>query len=142
MPVDELTLTFAALASPTRRAILAYLMSGEASVSELTERFEISMAAISKHLKVLERADLIRRYHEAQSRPTRIKGDPLKSAVEWLENYRMSWERKLDGLHGYFHELKAKELEANKLRAKEAKGLKPTESKAEGLKGKEPGEAS
>lgn len=106
---DQLSATFAALADPTRRAILAHLMSGEASVTELAEPFDISMPAISKHLKVLERAGLITRSREAQWRPCRIEGAPLKSAAEWMENYRMAWEQRLDRLHDYLRELQAKE---------------------------------
>lgn len=106
---DQLSATFAALADPTRRAILAHLMSGEASVTELAEPFDISMPAISKHLKVLERAGLITRSREAQWRPCRIEGARLKSAAEWMENYRMAWEQQLDRLHDYLRELQAKE---------------------------------
>ena len=106
---DELSATFAALADPRRREILAHLMSGEASESELAEPLELSLPAISWHLKVLERAGLITRSREAQWRPCRIHADPLNLAVEWLENYRMAWERKLEGLHGYIHELRVKE---------------------------------
>jgi DNA-binding transcriptional ArsR family regulator len=109
MPADRLTDTFAALADPTRRAILAHLMSGEASVSELAEPFEMSMAAISKHLKVLEHAGLITRGKAAQWRPCRITAAPLKDAVDWIEQYRDAWETKLDRLHSYLNELKAKE---------------------------------
>jgi len=105
---DHLSATFAALADPTRRAILAHLMSGEASVNELAEPFNISLPAISKHLKVLERAGLIKRSHEAQSRPCRIQGAPLKSAADWIENYRMAWEQRLDRLHDYLHDMQAK----------------------------------
>lgn len=124
LPPDQLNVTFAALADPTRRAILAHLMSGEASVTELAEPFKISMPAISKHLKVLERAGLIARSREAQWRPSRIQAAPLKSASDWIENYRMAWESRLDRLHDYLHELKTKEAEAKKLKAKE---LKPEE---------------
>jgi len=106
---DQLSATFAALADPTRRAILAHLMSGEASVNDLAEPFDISLPAISKHLKVLERAGLIKRSREAQSRPCRIQGTPLKGAAEWIENYRMAWERRLDRLHDYLHDMQAKE---------------------------------
>jgi DNA-binding transcriptional ArsR family regulator len=120
-PPDPLDTTFAALADPTRRAILAHLMSGEASVTELAEPFKISMPAISKHLKVLERAGLISRTREAQWRPSRIQAAPLKSASDWIENYRMAWESRLDRLHDYLHELRIKEAEANKLKAKELK---------------------
>jgi DNA-binding transcriptional ArsR family regulator len=106
---DLLTATFAALADPTRRAILAHLMSGEASVSELAEPFEMSMAAISKHLKVLENAGLITRGRAAQWRPCRIKAAPLKDIADWVENYRMAWEKRLDRLHNYPSEIQATE---------------------------------
>jgi len=106
---DRLTSTFAALADPTRRAILAHLMSGEASVTELAEPFEMSMAAISKHLKVLEGAGLITRGRAAQWRPCRIHPARLKDVADWVENYRMAWEKKLDRLHNYLGELQAKE---------------------------------
>ncbi|MGC1620402.1 MAG: metalloregulator ArsR/SmtB family transcription factor [Candidatus Acidiferrum sp.] len=109
MTSDRLSSTFAALADPTRRAILAHLMSGEASVGELSEPFEISMAAISKHLKVLEHAGLITRGRAAQWRPCRIHPAPLKEVADWVENYRMAWEQRLDRLHDYLLELKAKE---------------------------------
>ena len=111
MSADQLSATFAALADPTRRAILAHLMSGEASVNELAEPFEISLPAVSKHLKVLERAGLITRSREKQWRPCRIHAAPLKGAADWIENYRMAWERRLDRLHGYLHDLQAKEKE-------------------------------
>lgn len=119
MTTDQLSSTFAALADPTRRDILAHLMSGEATVSELAEPFDISMPAISKHLKVLERAGLISRSREAQSRPCRIEPEPLKNAADWMENYRIVWEKRLNRLHDYLHALKAKEMEANKLKTKE-----------------------
>jgi DNA-binding transcriptional ArsR family regulator len=122
LPPNQLNATFAALADPTRRAILAHLMSGEASVTELAEPFAMSMPAISKHLKVLERAGLITRSREAQWRPSRIQAAPLKGASDWIENYRMAWESRLDRLHDYLHELKIKEAEAKKLKAKELEG--------------------
>jgi DNA-binding transcriptional ArsR family regulator len=109
MPADHLTSTFAALADPTRRAILAHLMSGEASVTELAEPFEMSMPAISRHIKVLENAGLITRGRAAQWRPCRIKPGPLKEVADWVEEYRMAWEQRLDRLHGYLTELQAKE---------------------------------
>src|ERR1700676_3986969 len=102
---DRLTSTFAALADPTRRAILAHLMSGDATVSELAEPFEMSMAAISKHLKVLEKAGLITRARAAQGPPCRIKAAPLKDVADWVENYRMAWEERLDRLHNYLTEV-------------------------------------
>ena len=107
--LDQLTSTFAALADPTRRAILAHLMSGEASVTELAEPFEMSLAAISKHIKVLENAGLITRGRAAQWRPCRIHPGALKNVAEWVENYRMAWEKRLDRLHGYIGGLEAKE---------------------------------
>jgi DNA-binding transcriptional ArsR family regulator len=96
--VDELTTTFAALADPTRRAILARLAEGEASVNELAEPFPISVQAVSKHLKVLERAGLIARSRSAQLRPSRLEGAPLKEALEWLEKYRPLWQESFDRL--------------------------------------------
>ena len=109
MPADKLTTTFAALSDPTRRAILAHLMSGESSVTEIAEPFEMSMAAISKHLKVLEEAGLITRGRAAQWRPCRIHPAPLKEVADWVENYRMAWEQRLDRLHDYLAEVQAKE---------------------------------
>jgi DNA-binding transcriptional ArsR family regulator len=106
---DRLTSTFSALADPTRRAILARLASGEASVTELAAPFEMSLPAISKHLKVLERAGLITRGRDAQWRPCRLEPRPLKSAADWLEHYRVFWEQSLDRLEGYLSELQGKE---------------------------------
>jgi DNA-binding transcriptional ArsR family regulator len=106
---DRLSSTFAALADPTRRAILARLASGECSVTELAEPFEMSMPAVSKHLRVLERAGLIARGREAQWRPCRIEAGPLKQVAEWTEQYRKIWETKFDNLELYLQELKAKE---------------------------------
>src|SRR5688572_27592543 len=95
---DKLSETFAALADPTRRAILARLSAGEASVNELAKPFRMSLPAVSKHLKVLERARLITRGRNAQWRPCRLKAAPLKEAVDWLEHYRQFWEQSLDRL--------------------------------------------
>jgi DNA-binding transcriptional ArsR family regulator len=95
---DSLTTTFAALADPTRRAILQRLAEGEATVNELAAPFSISVQAVSKHLKVLERAGLIRRGRSAQLRPSRLEGAPLQDAVEWLEQYRRFWQRSFDRL--------------------------------------------
>src|ERR1700720_2350679 len=106
---DQLTATLGALADPTRRGILAHLMSGQATVSELAEPFEMSMAAISKHLKVLEQAGLISRGRAAQWRPCRIKAAPLKEVADWVENYRMAWEKRLDRVHDYPEDVQAKE---------------------------------
>lgn len=109
MSPDPLSTTFAALADPTRRAILARLTSGEASVTELAEPFEMSMPAISKHLKVLERAGLIARGREAQWRPCRLEAGPLKDIAGWVEHYRRFWEQSFDRLNDYLLELKNKE---------------------------------
>jgi DNA-binding transcriptional ArsR family regulator len=98
MTVDQLTSTFAALADPTRRAILTRLAEGEATVNELAEPFPISVQAVSKHLKVLERAGLITRGRSAQLRPSRLEGTPLKEAVEWLGEYRRFWQGSFDRL--------------------------------------------
>ena len=109
MPVDQLSTTFAALADPTRRAILARLASGECSVTELAEPFDMSLPAVSKHLRVLERAGLIARGREAQWRPCRLEARPLKQVADWAERYRHVWEARLDRLDDYLHELKTKE---------------------------------
>jgi len=111
---DRLSTTFSALADPTRRAILARLSSGEASVTALAEPFEMSMPAISKHLKVLERAGLIARGREAQWRPCRLEAGPLKDVARWVEHYRRFWEESFDRLDEYLHELKAKEEKQRK----------------------------
>jgi DNA-binding transcriptional ArsR family regulator len=109
MPADQLSTTFAALADPTRRAILARLVSGECSVNELAEPFDMSLPAVSKHLRVLERAGLIARRREAQWRPCRIEAAPLKQVADWAEHYRHIWEARLDRLDSYLQELKEKE---------------------------------
>jgi DNA-binding transcriptional ArsR family regulator len=109
MPTDRLSSTFAALADPTRRAILARLALGETSVTELAEPFDMSLPAVSKHLKVLERAGLIRRGREAQWRPCRIEPGALKHVDDWLEHYRRFWDASLDRLDNYLLELQAKE---------------------------------
>ncbi len=109
MGPDRLDATFAALADPTRRAILARLASGEASVSELAKPFAMSQPAISKHLKVLERAGLISRGRDAQRRPCRIEAKPLAEADEWLENYRRIWEDNFQRLDALLDELKTQQ---------------------------------
>lgn len=105
MPTDTLSNTFSALADPTRRAILARLSSGEASVTELAEPFKMSMPAVSKHLKVLQKAGLIERGREAQWRPCRLKADRLKDVNDWVANYREFWEARFDRLDEYLKEL-------------------------------------
>lgn len=106
---DSLSATFAALADPTRRAILARLARGEATVTELAEPFAISQPAISKHLKVLERAGLISRGREAQARPCRLEAKRLAEATEWMNRYRVFWEQSFDRLDGLLEEMKRKE---------------------------------
>jgi DNA-binding transcriptional ArsR family regulator len=108
MSSDCLSTTFAALADPTRRAILARLALGETSVTEIARPFKISLPAITKHLKVLERSGLIARSREAQWRPCRLKAKPMKEAVDWLEHYRLFWEQSFDRLDDYLHELQKK----------------------------------
>jgi len=109
MPASQLNATFAALADPTRRAILARLATGETSVTELAEPFEMSLPAISKHLKVLEHAGLIARSREAQWRPCRLAPKPLREVADWVEQYRRFWEERFDRLEDYLHELQLKE---------------------------------
>jgi DNA-binding transcriptional ArsR family regulator len=106
--MDHLSTTLAALADPTRRAILARLAQGETAVSELAAPFDMSLPAVSKHLKVLERAGLIARGRDAQWRPCRLQAAPLKEVADWVEHYRRFWEQSLGRLEGYLHELQAK----------------------------------
>ena len=106
---DALSATFAALADPTRRAILARLASGETSVTELAEPFEMTLPAVTKHLKVLERAGLISRSRHAQWRPCRLEATPLRDAADWVVQYRQFWDARLDRLDAYLRELQAKE---------------------------------
>src|ERR1700688_3579423 len=109
MASDRLSTTFSALADPTRRAILSRLLLGECSVGELAEPFEMSMPAVSKHLRVLERAGLITQRRDAQWRRCRIKAGPLKEVSAWTERYRQVWEERLDRLGEYVQQLNAKE---------------------------------
>lgn len=109
MPPDPLTQVFAALADPTRRAILARLASGEASVNELAAPFDISLPAISKHLKVLEKAGLIERTRTAQWRPCRLQAAPLKTAADWIDHYKQYWEESFDRLDEYLKAIQNKE---------------------------------
>ncbi|MFY9552324.1 MAG: metalloregulator ArsR/SmtB family transcription factor [Thermoanaerobaculia bacterium] len=108
MTPDRLSTTFAALADPTRRAILARLTSGEASVTELAEPFEMTLTAVSKHLKVLERARLIARGRQAQWRPCRLEAGPLKDVAGWVEHYRRFWDESFDRLDVYLRQLQEK----------------------------------
>ena len=105
MTPDQLSTTFAALADPTRRAILARLASGEATVKEIAEPFAMSLPAVSKHLKVLEGAGLISRGREAQWRPCRLEAGPLREVADWVEHYRRFWEESFDRLDDYLREL-------------------------------------
>ena len=117
---DPLSATFAALADPTRRAILARLSAGETSVTELAEPFEMSLPAVTKHLKVLERAGLITRGKQAQWRPCRLEASPLREVADWVEPYRRFWDERLDRLEDYLHQLQAK-AKPPKSRRKSAK---------------------
>jgi DNA-binding transcriptional ArsR family regulator len=109
MSPDRLNATFAALADPTRRAILGLLTQGEATVNELAAPFDMRLPSVSKHLKVLERAGLIERGREAQWRPRRLQAAPLKEASDWLDGYRGFWEASFDRMAGYLDELHTKE---------------------------------
>ena len=108
MTTDTLSITFAALADPTRRQILAMLASGEMSVTQLAEPFDMTMPAVSKHLKVLERAGLIVRGREAQWRPAKLQAAPLKEASDWVEQYRQNWEDSFDRLDTYLRTIQYK----------------------------------
>jgi DNA-binding transcriptional ArsR family regulator len=112
MQSDPLSLTFAALADPTRRAILQRLSRGEASVSELTEPFDISMPAISRHLKVLEQAGLVARTRHAQWRPVQLNAAPLAEVAGWVEHYRRHWDRQFDRMDAYLAELQKGDRDA------------------------------
>jgi DNA-binding transcriptional ArsR family regulator len=122
MATDQLSVTFAALADPTRRAILARLVSGECSVTTLAAPFDMSMPAVSKHLRVLERAGLIARGREAQWRPCRIEAGPLKDVADWAERYRHIWEARFDRLEGYLKDLKEQDKEKEKHHGRKQRG--------------------
>jgi DNA-binding transcriptional ArsR family regulator len=119
--MDQLSTTFAALADPTRRAILARLASGERSVTELSQPFDMSMPAVSKHLRVLERAGLIVRGREAQWRPCRLEARPLKQVADWAERYRAIWEGRFDRMETYLQEMAADEKQKKGTTTKERK---------------------
>jgi len=126
---DQLSNTFAALADPTRRAILARLASGEASVTELAKPFDMSMPAISKHLKVLERAGLIAHGREAQWRPRRLEPTALKEVHDWVEHYRQFWEQSFDRLDAYLHKLKHEQLKSSSPKDSSPKTAEPKPEK-------------
>jgi len=109
IPPDQLSATFAALADPTRRAILARLASGETSVTQLAEPFQMSLPAVTKHLKVLQRAGLVTQSRKAQRRPCQLAAKPLREVSDWIEQYRQFWEQRLDRLEDYLRELQAQE---------------------------------
>ena len=125
---DAMSSTFSALADPTRRAILARLALGETSVTELAEPFEMSMPAVSKHLRVLERAGLIARSREAQWRPCKLKAEPLKQAWGWIGDYRQFWEESFDRLDAYLQKLQAEQKKSKQKKSgpgvKESRGAK------------------
>ena len=119
MTPDNLSTTFAALADPTRRAILARLTSGERSVTELAEPFDLSLPAVSKHRKVLQRAGLITQGRKAQWRPCRLEPGPLKDVADWLEHYRRSWEERFDRLDDYLREIQTEKKQHDRNRTEE-----------------------
>ena len=121
MTADPLTSTFAALADPTRRAILARLAAGETSVTELAAPFQMSMPAVSKHLKVLEHAGLISRGRSAQWRPCRLEAAPLRDVAQWLDHYRQFWEQSFDRLDDYLKELQKEQKHGRKQRKRSRK---------------------
>src|SRR5215470_10361430 len=121
MSLDQLSITLAAIADPTRRAILERLAAGEATVGELAEPFEMSLPAISKHLRVLENARLIERGRDAQWRPCRIAAGPLKEVADWVGRYRRHWEESLDRLDEYLRELQNRESQNRQPKPKEKK---------------------
>src|ERR1700761_9135468 len=126
---DRLSMTFAALADPTRRAILGRLITGEASVTDLAEPFAMSMPAISRHLKVLEHAGLIARSREAQWRPCRLEAAPLRDVADWVEHYRRFWEERFDRLKEYLYELQqTKSIKKEKQRDSKSAGKRRRKS--------------
>ena len=131
MPADQLSATFAALADPTRRAILARLSTGERSVTDLAEPFDMSLPAVTKHLKVLQRAGLITQSRQAQWRPCRLEAKPLRDVADWVEQYRKFWDESFDRLDAYLKEVQAKDArDARDARdAKDAKEKKDARKK-------------
>jgi DNA-binding transcriptional ArsR family regulator len=127
MSQDQLSTTFAALADPTRRGILASLIRGEATVQKLAQPFDMSLPGISKHLKVLERAGLIERGRQAQWRPCRLQAGPLKEVANWIEHYRVFWEESFDRLDAYLREIQLKDKRHSR---KETKNKRPVRTKS------------
>jgi DNA-binding transcriptional ArsR family regulator len=127
MSADPLSATFAALADPTRRAILARLASGQASVTELAQPFDVTLPAITKHLKVLERAGLVARSREAQWRPCRLQPQPLREVAEWVQPYRTMWEQRLDRLEDYLRKLHS--ADATPVATKEKAASRPSRAR-------------
>lgn len=125
MQSDRLSHVFAALADPTRRAMLARLASGEATVNELAEPFEMSLPAVSKHLKVLEKAGLVSRGREAQWRPARLQPEPLRQVSDWVEHYRKFWEQSFDRLDDYLRELQASDANSTSASKQSGRRRKP-----------------
>jgi DNA-binding transcriptional ArsR family regulator len=122
MPTDHLSVTFSALADPTRRAILARLSQGEASVTELAKPFDLSLPGVSKHLKVLQRAGLITQSRHAQWRPCRLEGTRLKEAADWVGEYRRFWDESFERLDEYLAELQKEEKKRNEAKARDHDG--------------------
>jgi DNA-binding transcriptional ArsR family regulator len=135
---DSISSTFSALADPTRRAILARLALGETSVTELAEPFEMSMPAVSKHLRVLERAGLITRGREAQWRPCKLKAEPLREAAGWLDEYRQFWEQSFDRLEEYLQRLQAEGKQKHGAQGRNnGNGAKGSQMKSDQIRKKE-----
>jgi DNA-binding transcriptional ArsR family regulator len=126
MTSDELSNTFAALADPTRRAILARLANGEATVNELAEPFDLKLPTVSKHLKVLQRAGLIRQSRKAQWRPCRLDPAPLKEVADWVDRYRRIWDERFDQLDAYLTQLQEQEKEATRGHNRKHQASQPT----------------
>lgn len=136
MPPDPLSATFAALADPTRRAILARLAAGQTSVTELAQPFDITLPAITKHLKVLERAGLVARSREAQWRPCRLQPQPLREVADWVQPYRIMWEQRFDQLEEYLRNVQAQEAAAPAATASHPCATSPHQEKSHAVRKK------
>jgi DNA-binding transcriptional ArsR family regulator len=133
---DQLSATFFALADPTRRAILAKLLQGETSVTEIAQPFQISLPAVSKHLKVLERAGLIARARDAQWRPCRLEARPLKEVADWVDHYKKFWLESFDRLDDYLHELKEEQRKSDQLKQTKQQSKERKNARTKHLKAK------